>query len=433
MLGQQKLFQRLVPGLMHAFIFWGFLVLFPTIVMAMIGAVDRDWSIPVARPPGLVRAAGRPLRRAGAGRASRPRCGSARSCGRERFEGSHLGEADLILALIALVVADAAALARGAHRRRAERVAGRLVAALERALARCSAAARAAVLRARVRLGARVRHPRLPRVPAALEAPAHRDGGDQRLVRPHAPRAAGSSRSLRRARGRDALRRRHGRRPDVEGDGRHVLVHRVRPLPGRLPGVRDRQGAVAEAPDHGPARPGVRRGPEPRSRGGEASSPIAGNAVPEEVVWDCVTCGACVHECPVSIEHVDHIVDLRRHLVMVESRFPAEAEPMLRDVERVGEPVGQAAGRARRLGRGARRARARSPASRRPRSSTGSAAPPPSTSARATRRSRRRSCCRRRASTSRSSARASRAPAIPRGGWATSTCSRRTPSRTSRR
>ena len=45
-LGQRKLFQRLVPGVMHALIFWGFLVLFPTIVMAGIGAIDRDWSFP---------------------------------------------------------------------------------------------------------------------------------------------------------------------------------------------------------------------------------------------------------------------------------------------------------------------------------------------------------------------------------------------------
>jgi len=41
-LGQRKLFQRLVPGAMHALIFWGFLVLFPTILMAGIGAIDRD-------------------------------------------------------------------------------------------------------------------------------------------------------------------------------------------------------------------------------------------------------------------------------------------------------------------------------------------------------------------------------------------------------
>ena len=71
-------------------------------------------------------------------------------------------------------------------------------------------------------------------------------------------------------------------------------------------------------------------------------SPLVPNAVTDDVVWDCVTCGACVQACPVSIEHVDHIVDLRRNLVMVDSRFPAEAEPMLRDVERAGNPWGRA-------------------------------------------------------------------------------------------
>jgi Fe-S oxidoreductase len=73
----------------------------------------------------------------------------------------------------------------------------------------------------------------------------------------------------------------------------------------------------------------------------ESAAPIAGNGVPEEMIWDCVTCGACVEVCPVSIEHVDHIVDLRRNLVMVESKFPAEAEPMLRDVERSANPWGK--------------------------------------------------------------------------------------------
>ena len=46
--------------------------------------------------------------------------------------------------------------------------------------------------------------------------------------------------------------------------------------------------------------------------------------------------------CPVSIEHIDHIVDLRRHLVMVDSSFPSEAEPMLRDIERSSNPWGNA-------------------------------------------------------------------------------------------
>jgi Fe-S oxidoreductase len=71
-------------------------------------------------------------------------------------------------------------------------------------------------------------------------------------------------------------------------------------------------------------------------------APLVPAAVPEESVWDCVTCGACVQACPVSIEHVDQIVDLRRHLVMVDSRFPPEAEPMLRDVERASNPWGKA-------------------------------------------------------------------------------------------
>jgi Fe-S oxidoreductase len=63
--------------------------------------------------------------------------------------------------------------------------------------------------------------------------------------------------------------------------------------------------------------------------------------VTDEVVWDCVTCGACVQGCPVSIEHIDHIVDLRRNLVMVESRLPGDTESMLRDVERGGNPWGK--------------------------------------------------------------------------------------------
>ena len=82
--------------------------------------------------------------------------------------------------------------------------------------------------------------------------------------------------------------------------------------------------------------------PKGQAPGQAELDPLVPNAVPEESVWDCVTCGACVQACPVSIEHVDHIVDLRRHLVMVDSSFPAEAEPMLRDVERASNPWGKA-------------------------------------------------------------------------------------------
>ena len=71
--------------------------------------------------------------------------------------------------------------------------------------------------------------------------------------------------------------------------------------------------------------------------------PLVPNAVTDQVVWDCVTCGACVRECPVDIEHIDTIVDLRRNLVMAESRFPQEAAPMLRGVENQENPWGQPA------------------------------------------------------------------------------------------
>ncbi len=59
-----------------------------------------------------------------------------------------------------------------------------------------------------------------------------------------------------------------------------------------------------------------------------------------DVLWSCTTCGACVEECPVDIEHVDHILDLRRFKVQMESSFPTEAGGMLRNVENSGDPWG---------------------------------------------------------------------------------------------
>jgi Fe-S oxidoreductase len=77
-------------------------------------------------------------------------------------------------------------------------------------------------------------------------------------------------------------------------------------------------------------------------RDGEEREKVALNpdVVEDEVVWDCTTCGACMQECPVNIEHVDHIVDMRRNLVMAESRFPQEAGLMLRNLESARNPWG---------------------------------------------------------------------------------------------
>jgi Fe-S oxidoreductase len=59
-----------------------------------------------------------------------------------------------------------------------------------------------------------------------------------------------------------------------------------------------------------------------------------------DVLWSCTTCGACVEECPVDIEHVDHIVDMRRYKAQMESSFPQEAGVMLRNIENSGDPWG---------------------------------------------------------------------------------------------
>ena len=71
--------------------------------------------------------------------------------------------------------------------------------------------------------------------------------------------------------------------------------------------------------------------------------PIVDSAIPYDAVWDCVTCGACVEACPVLIEHVDKIVGLRRNLVLEDSRFPQELTAAFRAMEGQGNPWGQPA------------------------------------------------------------------------------------------
>lgn len=59
-----------------------------------------------------------------------------------------------------------------------------------------------------------------------------------------------------------------------------------------------------------------------------------------DVLWSCTTCGACVNECPVDIEHIDHIVNMRRFQVLVESQFPSELGGTFRNLESAGNPWG---------------------------------------------------------------------------------------------
>jgi Fe-S oxidoreductase len=100
----------------------------------------------------------------------------------------------------------------------------------------------------------------------------------------------------------------------------------------------------------------------PDSVKAEAERPLVGSAdengvIDPDVLWSCTNCGACVHECPVDIEHIDHIAGLRRHQVLIESKFPSEAGGMLKNLENKGDPWGM--GGARRLRSTGRRRRDR--------------------------------------------------------------------------
>jgi Fe-S oxidoreductase len=75
----------------------------------------------------------------------------------------------------------------------------------------------------------------------------------------------------------------------------------------------------------------------------EAERPIVGptdahGVIDPDVLWSCTSCGACVEQCPVDIEHVDHIVDMRRYQVLVESNFPTELNQLFKGLETKGNP-----------------------------------------------------------------------------------------------
>jgi Fe-S oxidoreductase len=83
----------------------------------------------------------------------------------------------------------------------------------------------------------------------------------------------------------------------------------------------------------------------PEAARAEAERPIIGDedahgVIHPDELWSCTNCGACVEECPVDIEHIDHITGMRRYQVLVESAFPTEAATMLKNLENKGDPWG---------------------------------------------------------------------------------------------
>ena len=341
-LGQRKLLQRLVPGVIHTAIFWGFLVLFPTIVIAMIGAVDREATLPWLGHQGwfalmvdvfavlvLAGVIGAALIR----KVQRPK----------RFEGSHLAEADLILTLIAGIVTTLLLW-------HATRIALNLNewpaswSPVSDALSNLFADNTATEVLERVFVWAHVliiltflaylphsKHLHIATAAVNVFFASTRARGHLEPLRFDVPDdemrfGAGTVRDMTWKQTLDTFSCTEcGRCQDV-----CPAWTTGKELSPKLLIMALRDQVFAE----GPALV--------RAADGEFEpAPLVPNAVKDEIVWDCVTCGACVRECPVSIEHVDHIVDLRRHLVMVDSRFPGEAEQMLRDVERASNPWGK--------------------------------------------------------------------------------------------
>ena len=79
------------------------------------------------------------------------------------------------------------------------------------------------------------------------------------------------------------------------------------------------------------------------STDGERVAEAGVGVIDDDVLWSCVTCGACVEQCPVDIEHVDHIVDMRRYQTLIESAFPAELGGLFKNLEGKGNPWGMGA------------------------------------------------------------------------------------------
>lgn len=88
-------------------------------------------------------------------------------------------------------------------------------------------------------------------------------------------------------------------------------------------------------------REAFQAGKRPVLKGKDEPKTLVGDWITDEVLWGCATCGACVQECPVLVEHIDTLVDLRRYLVSQGRLSDSELEETLKRLERYGNSFGQ--------------------------------------------------------------------------------------------
>jgi Fe-S oxidoreductase len=371
-LGQRKLLQWTVPGMAHFFTFWGFIILIFTIIEAYGDLFKRDFAIPgighsfalgfledlfaVAVLVALVVFA-----------VIRLRNDPKREGRQSRFSGSHTGAAWLVLFMIFLVVATLLVY-RGAqintgyfpypHGAFASQIVGHWLAPLgtsvNAGLETVFILGQLAVLLGFLVLVVYSKHLHI------ITAPLN-------VLFSRRPRALGALEPMR-SKGKVLDFEEADPDEDVFGRGKIEdftwkgfldmatctecgrcqdqcpAWNTGKPLSPKMVMLNLRDHAFAKAP-YLLAESDEERDKLPDAIKFEADRPLIGGedvngVIDPDVLWSCTTCGACVEECPVDIEHIDHIVDMRRYQVLIESSFPSEASGLLKNLENKGNPWG---------------------------------------------------------------------------------------------
>ncbi|GAA4607340.1 Fe-S oxidoreductase [Actinoplanes octamycinicus] len=368
-LGQRKLLTWTVPGTAHLLTFWGFLILGLTLIEGFGALVDRDFHIPwIGTQPWLGFLedffAVAVLLAVAVFAGIRLRHRPAREGTRSRFFGSHLGGAWLILFMIFNVIWTLL-LYRGAQINTGNfpyENGAFASAAVARVLAPLGATANDVIETAGLLLALGVVLGFLVIVVHSKHLHIFTAVPNVRLSR--RPRALGALQPVRSG----------GKPVDFDDPGEDDVIGRGaiedftwkgmldfasctecgrcqsqcpawntgKPLSPKLLIMSLRDHALAKAPyllagdDHANVDALALA---------EAQRPLVGDdgVITPDVLWSCTTCGACVEQCPVDIEHVDHIVDMRRYQVVMEASFPREAAVLLRNLEHAGDPWGRGA------------------------------------------------------------------------------------------